>query len=156
MEAIQINKLDPNFKYEVASHPGGENIKVCFACGACTGGCPASEADPAYDPRKIIRMVLLGMKERVLSSDIIWLCAMCYSCSFHCPQDVHFIKVMGVLREMAAKEGYVKPSFLKNIEKIDHFSQTIRHHMVMSVVNKKTEDFSVNPKDLLNQISDKF
>ena len=156
MDGILLNKLDPNFKYEVASHPGGENIKVCFACGACTGGCPASEADPAYDPRKIIRMVLLGMKERVLSSDIIWLCAMCYSCSFHCPQDVHFIKVMGVLREMAAKEGYVNPSFLKNIEEIDRFSQTIRHHMVMSVVSKKTEDFSVNPKDLLNQISNKF
>ena len=64
MEAIEINKLNPEFKHEVSEHPGGDGIKACFACGACTGGCPASEADPAYDPRKIIRMILLGMKER--------------------------------------------------------------------------------------------
>lgn len=156
MEEIQINKLDSNFKFEVAKHPGGEAIKACFACGACTGGCPASDVDPAYDPRKIIRMILLGMKEKVLSSDLIWLCSMCYTCSFHCPQDVKFVNVMGVLREMAVKEGYAKPSFLKNIEEIDRFSQMVRHHMVLSVVGKKSEDFSLNPKDLLNQVMDKL
>ena len=154
MEPIVVNKLDPNFKFEVAEHPGGEAVKACFACGACTGGCPASDVDPAYDPRKIVRMILLGMKERVLSSDIIWLCHMCYTCSFHCPQDVQFVNVMGVLREMAVKEGYVSPSFLKSVEAIEKFSQTIRHHMVLSVVDRKTEELIVDPKELLNQIED--
>ena len=154
MEAIVVNKLDPNFKFEVAEHPGGEAVKACFACGACTGGCPASDVDPAYDPRKIVRMILLGMRERVLSSDIIWLCHMCYTCSFHCPQDVQFVNVMGVLREMAVKEGYVTPSFLKGVEAIDKFSQTIRHHMVLSVVDRKAEEFVVDPKELLNKIED--
>lgn len=156
MEPIEINKLDPNFKYEVAKHPGGDAVKGCFACGACTGGCPASEVDSAYDPRKIIRMILLGMKEKVLSSDIIWLCSTCYTCSFHCPQDVKFVKVMGVLRDMAVKEGYATPSFLKNIGEIDKFSQIVRHHMVMSVVEKKKEDLSINPKDLLSQVSEQL
>ncbi len=156
MGTIEINKLDPNFKNEVAKHPGGDAVKACFACGACTGGCPASEVDPEYDPRKIIRMVLLGMKEKVLSSDIIWLCSTCYTCSFHCPQDVKFVKVMGVLRDMAIKEGYASPAFLKNIEDIDRFSQLVRHHMVMSVVEKKKEDKDVNPKDLLNEVSGKL
>lgn len=155
MEAIELNKLDPRFKSEVAAHPGGDGLKACFACGACTGGCPVSDVDAAYDPRKLIRMILLGMRQRVLSSDLIWLCAMCYACSFHCPQDVQFVKVMGVLREMAVKEGYVKPSFLKNMEEIDRFSQNLRHHLVMSMVNKKSEDLKVDPKGLLNQISDK-
>ncbi len=156
MEPIEINKLDPNFKYEVSEHPGGDAVKACFACGACTGGCPASDVDPAYDPRKIIRMVLLGMKEKVLSSDLIWLCSTCYTCSFHCPQDVKFVKVMGVLREMAVKEGFVTPSFIKNIKEIDKFSQTVRHHMVMSVVDKKKEEFGIDPKDLLNQASERL
>ena len=156
MEEILLNKLDPGFKFEVASHPGGENLKACFACGACTGGCPASEVDHSYDPRKIIRMILLGMKEKVLSSNIIWLCSMCFTCSFHCPQDVQFVKVMGVLRELAVKEGYAKPSFLKNMQEIDRISQTIRHHMVMSIVDKKLEEFSINPKDLLNQVAEKI
>ena len=156
MEAINLSKLDPNFKYEVAAHPGGEAVKACFACGACTGGCPASDVDPAYDPRKIIRMILLGMKERVLSSELIWLCHMCYTCSFHCPQDVKFVKVMAVLREMAVKEGYVSPSFLIRVNEIDKFSQTIRHHMVMSLVDRKSEDLTVDLKDLLSTIADKL
>ena len=156
MEAIEINKLNAAFKYEVSEHPGGEGIKACFACGACTGGCPASETDPAYDPRKIIRMILLGMKEKVLSSDIIWLCSMCYTCSFHCPQNVQFVKVMGVLRDMAVKEGFALPSFLKNVDAIDRLAQTVRHHMVMSVVDKKKEDFSVNPTDLLKKVAEKL
>ena len=153
---VLVNKLDPSFKFEVSSHPGGENLKSCFACGACTGGCPASEADNAYDPRKIIRMILLGMKEKVLSSDIIWLCSMCFNCSFHCPQDVQFVKVMAVLRQMAVKEGYAAPSFLKNVQEIDRLTQTIRHHMVMAIAPRKLEDFTVKPKELLNQAAEKL
>jgi heterodisulfide reductase subunit C len=156
LETIEVNQLEANFKHEVGKHPGGEAIKACFACGACTGGCPASDVDPSYDPRKIIRMILLGMKERVLSSDIIWLCSMCFTCSFHCPQDVQFVKVMGVLREMAVKAGYADPSFLKNMEQIDRFSQTIRHDMVLSIVDRKKEDFSVNPTEQLKAVVDKL
>ncbi len=156
MEAIEINKLDADFKNEVTEHPGGEAIKACFACGSCTGGCPVSDVDAAYDPRKIIRMILLGMKEKVLSSDLIWLCSTCYTCSFHCPQDVQFVKVMGVLRELAVKEGYAAPSFLKSMEEIDKFSQTVRHNMVMSIVGKKSEDVSFEPKDLLKQAAEKL
>ena len=154
MEPIRVNTLDSKFKLEVSQQPGGEGLKACFACGACTGGCPVSEVDAAYDPRKIIRMVLLGMKEKVLASDLIWLCAMCYTCSFHCPQDVKFASVMEVLRKLALKEGYVKPAFIKNIANIETFSQTVRHNMVMAIVGKKKEDdFSVNVKELLTQVA---
>ena len=154
MEPIQVNTLDPKFKHGVAQQPGGEGIKACFACGACTGGCPVSEVDAAYDPRKIIRMVLLGMKEKVLSSDLIWLCAMCYTCSFHCPQDVKFASVMEVLRKMALKEGYVKPAFIKNMENLETFAQTVRHNMVLSIVKKKQEEnFNVDTKALLTEVA---
>ena len=146
--------LDPGFKHEVANQPGGENIRRCFTCGTCTAGCPVRGVDEKFNPRKIIRMVLLGMKEKVLSSEIIWLCHMCYTCSFHCPQDVQFVNVMGVLREMAVKERYVSPSFLKGVEAIEKFSQTIRHHMVLSVVDRKAEELIVDPRELLNQIED--
>ena len=58
--------------------------------------------------------------------------------------------------EMAVKEGYAKPSFLKNIQEIDRFSQTIRHHMVMEIAPKKQEDMTVDPKDLLRQVMEKL
>ena len=69
--AIVLNELDTKFKYDVADEPGGEHIKFCFACGLCTAGCPVSEIDPEYNPRRIIHMVILGMRKEVLSSSFI-------------------------------------------------------------------------------------
>lgn len=156
MLAKSIDELDPHFKHEVADQPGGENIKNCFACGVCTGGCPVSEIDSSYDPRKIIRMILLGMKERVLSSDFIWLCALCNTCSFICPQNVRFSEVMEVLRDMAVKDGYVDPSFPQQIEAIDKFSQTLRDKILQAVVDKRAKKVKIEPKKLLQEIMDKL
>lgn len=149
---ISVKELDPKFKYDIAAQPGGENIKACFACGVCTAGCPVSEIDERFDPRKIIRMILLGMKERVLSSDFIWLCAMCYVCSFHCPQDVKFAEVMAVLRDMAVREGYVHPSFPGQIKAIDNFSQDLRRQMVLAIVDKRSQEFSADLRELLREL----
>lgn len=150
MEAIiKLSKEDQKFKYEVSEEPGGENIKACFACGVCTGSCPISDIDEEYNPRKIIRMILLGMKKEVLSSNLIWMCALCYNCSFHCPQDVKFANVMEALRNIAVREGYVDPSFLKAIEEIDNLSQKVRLEMVNEVVKKKDKKVKLNLKELL-------
>lgn len=111
-------KLDPKFKYEVANFPGGHNILRCFQCGTCSAGCPVREIDEKYNPRKIIRMVILGMRDRVLSSDFIWLCSQCYTCEERCPQDVRIPEVMDVLKNMAVKEGYIHPAFAKQAETV--------------------------------------
>jgi len=150
---IQMKELDPHFKYEVTEKPGGENLKACFACGVCTAGCPVSEIDERYNPRKIIRMVILGMRKEVLSADMIWLCSLCYTCYAHCPQNVKFTDIMGVLRDMAVKEGYVNPSFLEQIREIDRFSQKVRHQMVMSIVPQKLAGTRIEPDQLLAQMT---
>jgi len=142
---IVLNEQDTKFKYEVAEEPGGENIKLCFACGLCTASCPVADIDPEYNPRKIIRMVLLGMRKEVLSSDFPWFCTQCYTCQAHCPQNVKFSDVMKALRSMAVREGYVHPSFPERIREIDTFSQRLRHQMVSSILAQKSEETSVDP-----------
>ncbi|RKY02221.1 heterodisulfide reductase [Candidatus Poribacteria bacterium] len=146
--AILLSELDPKFKYDVANEPGGENIMLCFACGLCTASCPVSEIDPEYNPRKIIRMVLLGMRREVLSSDFIWLCAQCYTCQAHCPQNVNFSDVMKALRNMAVREGYVHPTFLQRMKEIDLFTQRLRHQMVLSIVEGKDKEMEIDPAEL--------
>lgn len=111
-------RLDPKFKEEVSRFPGGENIKRCFQCGTCSAGCPVREIDEKYNPRKIIRMVILGMRDRVLPSDFIWLCSQCYTCEERCPQDVKIKEVMEILKNMAVREGYIKEAFAKQAETI--------------------------------------
>jgi len=154
--AIVLNELDTRFKYDVANEPGGENIKLCFACGLCTASCPVSEIDPEYNPRRIIRMVLLGMREKVLSSDFIWLCSQCYTCQAHCPQNVNFSDVMKALRNMAVREGYVHPSFIEQIKEIDSFSQKLRHQMVISIVDRKSSGVKVDPTKLAEEALEKM
>jgi heterodisulfide reductase subunit C len=134
METIETKDLDPRFKYDVAAHPGGENVKLCFSCGTCTAGCPVSAVDPEFDPRKIIRQVLLGMRKKVLSSPVIWRCVQCYSCSAKCPQNVKFRDVMRALREMAVAEGYVRPELLHDIEQLDEFAQKLRRDLATILV----------------------
>lgn len=153
MGTIVLNELDSKFKYEVAEQPGGKNIKVCFSCGLCTAGCPVSEIDEEYNPRKIIRMVLLGMRQQVLSSELIWLCSLCYTCYAHCPQNVKFTDVMRALRAMAVKEGYVHPSFPDRIREIDSLSQRLRRQMVLSISGRKSEDVKIDPAELQAEVS---
>ena len=130
MEKIESKNLDSQFKYDVAAHPGGENIKLCFACGTCTAACPVSAVDTEYNPRKIIRQVLLGMRKEVLSSSVIWRCVQCYSCTAKCPQNVKFRDVTRALREMAVAEGYADADLLQEVEQLDEFSQKFRRNLL--------------------------
>lgn len=126
MEKINISKSDPKFKYEVANRPGAENLKKCFSCGTCTGGCPVFQVESSYNPRKIIRMILLGMRKKVLSSKMIWLCARCYACTANCPQEVSFADIMTVLRDMAVEEGYAPAELLEKIENLTRVANEFR------------------------------
>jgi heterodisulfide reductase subunit C len=65
---------------------------------------------------KIIRMAVLGMRERVLSSDFIWLCSECYTCQERCPQDVKIPEVMTALKNLAVRDGRIHSSFAKRME----------------------------------------
>lgn len=121
--SVKITGFDSSFKYEVAREPGAENIRFCFQCGDCTASCPVREVEARYNPRKIIHMVLLGMKERVFKSDFVWLCAACYSCQERCPQNVKISEVMNALKNLAVRSGYVHPSLKKQAELIQSFGR---------------------------------
>lgn len=107
MSQINLDEWYDGFAEEVAAEPGGEGIRSCYACGTCSAGCPVRRVNSAYNPRKIIRMILLGMKSRVLKSDFIWLCSSCYACQERCPQGVSITDFMTLLKNMAVQAGHV-------------------------------------------------
>jgi NADPH-dependent glutamate synthase beta subunit-like oxidoreductase len=112
---VTKNDLQHQFKFEVISMPGGEVASRCFDCGTCAGVCPVSEAESAFDPRRIIHMIRMGLKDRLLGSEAIWYCSNCDTCAFVCPQEVQFSTVVRVLREMAVKQGYVDPGAFEHL-----------------------------------------
>jgi len=104
-EPETASKIDPKFKYEISKIHGGEKLLRCFQCGTCTSDCPVARFSDSYRPRQIIRMVQLGLKDKILNSDTLWLCASCFTCTDRCPQDVEVASVIRVLRNLAAQEG---------------------------------------------------
>lgn len=104
---IASKEINAAFSAEVTDIPGGEYLNRCFSCGACSGICPVSQAIPDFDPRKIIHMIRMGLKDRLLKSDLLWFCSRCRSCVFVCPQDVRFADIMGALRELALEENII-------------------------------------------------
>lgn len=107
----ESSKMDPKFKYEISKRHGGEKLMRCFQCGTCTSDCPIARFSETYRPRQIIRMAQLGLKDRVLNSDTLWLCASCFTCTDRCPQDVEVASVIRVLRNLAAEQGCVPQVF---------------------------------------------
>lgn len=136
-KTIKWDELDPNFKFEVAEEPGGKNIKSCFACGTCTVICPVFSVNEKYNPRKIIRMILLGLKEEVLSNDFIWLCSGCYSCYELCPRDVKITQLMAAVRNIAIKEGYVPPAMKQIVNLIEKHGRILEVSEFENIIRTK-------------------
>ena len=134
LEDMFLSELDPSFKDEVAEKIGLEEIKPCYTCGSCTGVCPVHEVIEDFDPRRMIHMILLGMRKEVLSSDLIWFCCLCNSCFFVCPQEIKFSRVATELRKMAMDQGYVDEGFLKKLEQVNPYLQDLcRRTMFLKV-----------------------
>lgn len=108
---IKADEFDTQFKYEISRMHGGEKLKQCFQCGTCTSDCPIARFSDSYRPRQLIRMVQLGLKTRVLTSDTLWLCAACFTCTDRCPQDVEVASVIRILRNAASKSMLIPPVF---------------------------------------------
>jgi heterodisulfide reductase subunit C len=139
--------VDHAFKEEVAAQPGGENLKRCFACGSCTLSCPVAEVEESYSPRRIIHMILLGLKEEVLSSKAIWYCLTCYRCQVRCPQEVKYPEIMRVLRKLAVEQGYVEPAFVQAVQDIDRKAQEHRRKLLKNLIAKEAEAQAAPAKD---------
>jgi len=136
--------MDNNFKNEITSRPGGENLMMCYSCGSCTATCPISEIDESFNPRLMIKKSLLGYKEEVLNNDDLWKCIQCRRCVAHCPQNVKFADIMRVLRNMSIEAGYY-PEELK--DKVDKLDKTV-YQFRLDIVAEHLDD----KNDMENQI----
>ena len=82
--------------------------EACFQCRKCASGCPVTFAMDLY-PDEVVRLVLLGQRERVLSCKTIWVCTGCETCTSRCPNGVKIAELMDRLKEMAIQEKVSLP-----------------------------------------------
>jgi heterodisulfide reductase subunit C len=77
--------------------------EACQTCGLCASVCPVSGTD-GFEPRKIIRMVALGLEEELVESRWPWICTMCAKCEFLCPMQIDIPNVMRGIRSLRDRE----------------------------------------------------
>lgn len=82
-----------------------QKVELCYHCHKCTAGCPVVEA-MTYGPDNLLRMVALNQADEILGSKDIWLCAGCFTCATHCPNDIDIAAIMDALRQISIREGY--------------------------------------------------
>lgn len=97
-------KQDDNGFKERVNELSGENVDLCFQCGACSSGCPMTQ-EMDYLPSKIIRMVQLGLNE-ALESKTIWACMTCFNCEVRCPRGIDIANVMEALRQLVLRKKF--------------------------------------------------
>jgi heterodisulfide reductase subunit C len=97
-----------------------QNLLACYQCGKCSAGCPAvSEMDIL--PNQIIRFAQLGLKDELLASKAIWICASCLTCNARCPKGINIAEVIEALRQilLRKREDHLKVEKMSDKEKED-------------------------------------
>lgn len=130
------------------------NYQFCYQCRRCTNGCPLTFAMDIY-PDRVIRLLNLGLLDRILHCTTIWICSSCKTCTTRCPNQVDIAGVMDYLKEKAIEKGITPPekatlvfheSFLKEIEKRGRVFEAglMQRYMLMSrELPKKLRDGSI-------------
>ncbi len=159
--ALDLDQADPSLADEVAGRRGGGGLRSCYACGACAASCPVLPHAADFDPRRIIRMLLLGLRDQVLSEPFIWFCASCYSCHEVCPQGVSFAEISFALKNMAVEAGHFPKSLRGQVDlllghgrlyEITEFENEKRTKAGLSPVVERPQDYQA----ILGRLADEL
>jgi len=98
-----------------------ESLERCYSCQACLDDCPSTLNFPEFQPDQIIKKVLEGEAEELLTREEIWHCLECHTCFELCPQRYGMETVFTTLKGMAMERGLI-PSTVK--QAIDTFEKS--------------------------------
>lgn len=89
-------KINPDFAKEIFKY-GNNDFNACYNCGNCTAVCSLSDEHNSF-PRKMLRLSVLGLEDKITSSLDPWLCYYCGDCATTCPRDANPGELMMSLR----------------------------------------------------------
>ena len=82
----------------------GVILSECYQCGKCSAGCPMAHALD-IQPRQVVRLLQMGMADKLIRSKAIWLCASCHMCVDRCPNSIDLPALIEHARYEAYREG---------------------------------------------------
>jgi len=112
MVNLNLSPLDAYFMHEVANTPRGRGVLACIQCGRCTSSCPVARVVGEHNPRKLMEMIILGLRSDVLNGRLPWYCLSCFTCLDRCPQDGDVGEAMFAIRNLTVREGNIPEGIL--------------------------------------------
>ncbi|MCA9952741.1 MAG: 4Fe-4S dicluster domain-containing protein [Anaerolineales bacterium] len=93
------NRVNPELLIDLKRYgeEGAVNIEACFNCGTCTAMCPLTSDDHPF-PRNTLRLVQMGLQDRLLQNIDPWLCYYCGDCTETCPRGAEPAEAQMTLR----------------------------------------------------------
>lgn len=89
-------RVDPILLDEIKGY-GAVNPEACFNCGTCTAICPLTTDEHPF-PRSTIRLLQMGLRDRLLESADPWMCYYCGDCTRTCPKGAEPAETMMAAR----------------------------------------------------------
>lgn len=100
------------------------DTRDCYQCGNCTAGCPAAFTFD-YTPNQVMRMLQVGLVDKVLDSKAIQLCVQCLTCTARCPRNIDIAGIFEDLKTIATGQERTVPEHVKTFNK--SFMDSVAH-----------------------------
>jgi len=110
MPAIKIDQDKIKEAVQTIVDLGGDGIRNCVQCGACSAVCPGVKAGFPVLCRLLIRKILNGQLEETIEEVSTWGCQSCNRCTEVCPQGVRPQEVVFAYRRYQAGELAISAS----------------------------------------------
>jgi heterodisulfide reductase subunit C len=96
--------MTPNTAAACAAAAGEEyDQDLCMTCGICASACPVAGID-GYDPRRLVRMAVLGRTPELVEARWPWVCTMCGKCEQLCPMGVRIADMVRKVRSLRDRD----------------------------------------------------
>ncbi|MEE8397393.1 MAG: 4Fe-4S dicluster domain-containing protein [Desulfobacterales bacterium] len=125
--AREYTPEDANALVQEVADRSGQNLTACYQCRRCAAGCPVAEETGFITPDRLVRLILLGDKEKALVNELVWRCVSCYTCGTRCPNEIQTARITETLKKMS-EEAHRSP--LRS--KVAHF-----HHSFINAALRR-------------------
>jgi heterodisulfide reductase subunit C len=132
-----LSSLDAYFMHEVANTPRGRGVLACIQCGRCTSSCPVARVVNEHNPRKLMEMIILGLRSDVLRGPLPWYCLSCFTCLDRCPQGGDVGETIFAIRNLTAREGNIPEGVLAQAKSLFDNGRVVTASRMASINREK-------------------